>query len=119
MKSSDQIFIRGLKVSCHVGVPDEERAEAQELLINTTFSPFESEGSLNDNIAGTIDYYAVSVRIGEVASEKPRKLIETLAEDFAEMILSEFAVSTVTIEIEKFIMPNTRCVGVNITRRAL
>lgn len=119
MKRSDQIFIRGLKVCCHVGVPDEERAVAQELRINVTLSPYECEGALNDDINATIDYYAVSLRVDEVARAKPRKLIETLAEDFAEMILGEFAVAAVMIEIEKFIMPNTRCVGVKITREAL
>lgn len=103
-------------MSCFVGVPDEERAVAQDLLINATFSPFHSEGDLDDDIGRTIDYYAVSVRIGEVAAELPRKLIETLAEDLTAMVLKEFAVSQVTVEIEKFIMPNTQCVGVSITR---
>ena len=32
------------------------------------------------------------------------------------MILSEFSVTEVSVEIEKFILPNTQCVGVAITR---
>lgn len=116
MKSSDQIIIRGLSLSSHVGVPDEERAKSQVLRINVTLFPLPSERPLEDNIDQTVNYYAVSLRLEEIAKEKPRKLIETLAEDMASSILSEFSVSSVTIEIEKFILPNTHHVGVLITR---
>lgn len=117
MKKHDQIFIRGQKVSCHIGVPDEERAELQELIVHTKFSPSISSPSYNDQIDQTIDYHAVYLRIEEVAASRPRQLIETLAEDLAAMVLTEFKVAEVSIEIEKFILPNTECVGVAITRR--
>jgi len=116
MRENDQIFIRGQRVSCHIGVPDEERAHAQELVINTTFSPFPSDDNLGDDVAKTIDYHAVYDSIAELAGSCPRKLIETLAEDLAAMIIARFQVSRVTIEIEKFILPGTKCVGVMITR---
>lgn len=118
MKKSDQIFIRGLHVACNIGVPDKERAEPQGLLVSANFSPYASPGPLEDDIERTIDYHAVAIRLEEVCEEKPRKLIETLAEDLAEMVLAEFPVRKVTIEIEKFILPNTRCVGVSFTRKA-
>jgi dihydroneopterin aldolase len=116
MKASDQIFIRDQRVSCRIGVPDEERARAQELAISTTMSPFESSEPLDDDVAKTIDYQAVYERVAAVANERPRRLIETLAEDLAGMIIAEFPVRRVTIGIEKFILPGTRCAGVMITR---
>jgi FolB domain-containing protein len=116
MKTTDQIIIRGLEISCHLGVPDEERRQSQEILVHVTLFPMASQEPLDDDIDRTVNYYAVSLRIDEVAREKPRKLIETLAEDFAAMVLREFPVSAVTIELEKFILPNTRHVGVLITR---
>lgn len=118
MKSSDQIFIRGLRVRCCIGVPEQERAQPQELVVNASFSPLVSPGPLNDDIGRTIDYHAVALRLDELAGARPRKLIETLAEDLAAMVLDEFPVVGVSIEIEKFILPNTRCVGVAITRHA-
>jgi len=116
MKESDKIFIRGQKVSCHIGVPEEERLEAQELLIHTTLIPPVSMGGMDDEILKTIDYHQVYLRIAEVAGERSRKLLETLAEDLAGMILSEFSVDSVAIEIEKFILPNAHSTGVAITR---
>ena len=117
-ESNNQIFIRGLKVTCHIGVPDEERAESQELLLNITMAPkvTAEDIPLNDNISRTIDYHAVAIRAEEISLHHPRKLIETLSEDIAHAILDEFAVAAVTVEIEKFILPNTRCVGVVTTR---
>ena len=118
MKDTDEIIIKGQRVTCHVGVPDEERAQPQELVLNVTLCPFSDPEPLEDDIARTIDYHAVTIHIEKVAQERPRKLIETLAEDVAAAILKNFAVSRVSIEIEKFILPNTRSVGVRITRTA-
>ncbi len=116
MKSSDQIIIRGLDLSSYVGVPDEERAQSQRLRVHVTLFPLPSEMPLEDDIERTVDYYAVSLRLEAIAMEKPRKLIETLAEDMAAAILGEFLVSAVTLEIEKYILPNTHHVGVMIRR---
>ena len=116
MRKTDEIIIRGLRVLCCVGVPDEERAVAQELLLHVSMSPLEDSAHLNDDISRTIDYHAVAIRIEEVAQRHPRKLIETLAEDIACEILADFCVSRITVEIEKFILPNTSSVGVKIVR---
>lgn len=119
MRISDEIFIRGLRVSCHVGVPDEERAHPQELMIDASFSPSSTAVGLEDDIRRTVDYHAVAVRLEQVAGERPRRLIETLAEELAAMVLDEFPVVSVAITIEKFILPNTCCVGVSVTRHAV
>jgi len=43
-------------------------------------------------------------------------LIETLAEDIATMILNDFDAARVQIEVRKFIIPQTRYVGVKLLR---
>lgn len=118
--SNDQIFIRGLVVASHIGVPEKERAESQDLLVSLIMAPKNnsSDQSLEDDIERTIDYHAVSIRTEDIAAERPRKLIETLAEDIASTLMTEFSIAAITVEIEKFILPNTRCVGVAITRYA-
>lgn len=119
-QSNDQIFIRGLVVASHIGVPEKERAQSQDLLVTVIMAPRnEAPGTpLEDDIERTIDYHAVSIRAEDIAAERPRKLIETLAEDIASTLMEEFAIASITVEIEKFILPNTRCVGVTITRYA-
>lgn len=110
------VKIRGLEVATFIGVPDEERAEQQVLKVDVDMEPKKGFRQLEDEIEGGVDYYQVSLRIKALALEKPRKLIETLAEDLAEMIKREFLVDSVRVEIEKYILPDTDSVGVEVTR---
>ena len=110
----DQIVIRGLELLTHIGVPAEERAEAQKLRVHLTLEVMRFPKI--DGIEGTVDYKAVADRDRESAAEKERNLIETLAQDIAAVVLGEFEVSMVRVEIEKFILPETDWVGVILER---
>lgn len=112
----DTIRIKKLKISTLIGVPDEERAQPQELCVSVEMTPEVAFDQLNDEIEGGVDYYQVSLEIQKVASAHPRKLIETLAEDLASHILQNFKVLRVDIEVEKYILKNTDHVGVKISR---
>ncbi|MFT5905782.1 MAG: phosphoglycolate phosphatase [Cryomorphaceae bacterium] len=114
--SIDVVKIRGLELPTFIGVPDDERKDQQVLKVDVDMTPEVSFSSLNDEIQGGVDYYQVSLRLKETALEKPRKLIETLAEDLARVILDEFSVAKVRVEIEKYILPDADRVGVEIWR---
>ena len=111
---SDQIIIKGLRLSCHIGVPEAERECAQILRAHLTLDvpPFPTD----DTIAGTVDYQAVSDQVRELASGKERQLIETLAQDIATHVLQSFEVTKIRVEIEKRILSDTDWVGVIIER---
>ena len=110
----DQIVIRGLELLTNIGVTAEERAEAQRLRVHLTLEVIRFPEI--DGIEGTVDYKAVADRVRESAAEKERKLIETLAQDIAAVVLGEFEVSKVRVEVEKFILPETDWVGVILER---
>lgn len=116
MNHGDEIEIRRLAVKTHIGVPDEERAEAQTLWLTVRMWPSQGFTGLNDDVANTVDYYEVSRRLIAVAAEKPRHLIETLATENAELLLSNYPLSRVEVEVEKRILPDTDCVTVRIRR---
>lgn len=113
---SDTIEICRLSVSAHIGVPDEERAEAQTLLVTVRMTPSQNFDGLADDISRTIDYYAVSLEIEALAAARPRHLLETLATDIAHYLLEKYPLAKVLIRIEKHILPNTECVAVEIER---
>lgn len=113
---SDTIEIRRLQVSAHLGVPDEERAVPQTLLVTVKMTPSQNFDGLADEISRTINYYAVSLEIEAIATARPRHLIETLATDIASHLLGSHPLSRVCIRIEKHILPNTECVAVEIER---
>lgn len=116
MKHGDKIKIKGLKLMSRVGVPDEERAEAQELLVNVAIHPAASLQGLADDIEKTIDYDKVAREIRRVAGEGSRHLIETLAGDIAGVVLGFEGVAEARVEVRKFVLPDTEYVAVEVGR---
>ena len=114
----DEIVIRGLEVWCSIGVPDEELASPQRLLVDVSIAPRTSFEATGDDLSATVDYAAVCTRLAVVASERPRRLVETLAADFAGTVLKEFGAIRVAVEVRKFILEETEFVGVRCVRKA-
>ncbi len=113
----DRIEVRRLQVEARVGVPDAERARPQRLFISLAIVPVRGFEALRDDVGRTVDYEAVANRIKELAAERPRRLIETLAHDVAGAVLREFPAAEVTVEVEKHILPATDAVAVWTRRR--
>lgn len=111
-----KIRIVDLEVSYHVGVPDEERAHPQRLLLTLEIGHDFSRACENDRIEETIDYYQVARAVAEFGQNRSWRLIEKVASDIAEMVLSTFGPQSVTVEVKKFILPQTRYVSVMATR---
>lgn len=97
----DRILIPDLPVDCHIGVPEEERARPQRLLISTTLGGNLSAAGRSDDFSATVDYASVAETITHTAMDRPRALIETLAEDVAAEILAGYSVDSVTVKIVK------------------
>ena len=113
----DKIIIEELEVCYRVGVPDKERAVPQKLLLTIVMEHDFTRAAATDAIKKTIDYDTVVKRLTTFGKKRSWKLIETLAVEIAELILREFKPIRVTIEIKKFILPNTRHVAVQVTRK--
>lgn len=106
------IEIRRLRLECVIGVPEEERAEPQTLYLSVGMVPSRPFGEMEDAIDRTVDYDEVAQRVRSLAAERPRHLIETLADDVARVILAEFPAREVSVEVEKHILPDTDAVVV-------
>ena len=116
--SPDTIIISDLEVYYHVGVPDEERAAPQRLLISIRMEADFSAAIASDDLRATINYFAVCQRVLGFGEGKSWRLIEKLAGDIAETILREFKPQAVHVEVKKFIIPEARYVGVCLSRSA-
>jgi dihydroneopterin aldolase len=112
----DTIVIRDLEVHYHVGVPDEERARAQRLLLTVEMGRDFAQATATDNLEYTINYFAVSQRLLALGDGRSWKLIETLAEEIARLLRREFGAKDVSVEVKKFIIPEARYVAVKIFR---
>ncbi len=113
---SDHININGLRLTSTVGVDENERSLPQSVRVNLSITPKRSFKGLSDNIENTINYFEVMNALKKEASKGQRKLIETLAEDLANEVVKFDGVCAVTLEVEKFILPDCESASVIITR---
>ncbi|MFM7181217.1 MAG: dihydroneopterin aldolase [Verrucomicrobiales bacterium] len=112
----DTIHIRGLAVTCHIGAGEEERSEAQELRLDLDLLPENGLQGLEDDLERTIDYHAVSLAVQALAAARPRRLVETLADDILDLLRDDFGIQTARVTVRKFILPFTEWVGVTLQR---
>lgn len=103
----DSLEIRGLKVRCQIGVPEAERAHFQDLLVDLALVPDVAFTDLDDRLDSGVDYAAVAMTAIQVAKERPRQLIETLASDIARKIIQSYPVKRAEVTVRKFILPET------------
>ena len=113
---NDRIVIREMEIQCRIGVPDEERAEPQTLRVTIEMEVDIASSARADDIGQTVNYFSVFQKVHTLSETRPRKLIETLAEEIAHMVIADFNVNTVVVRIDKFILPNTRAVSVEVQR---
>lgn len=114
----DKILVRGLKVTTIVGIFDWERQVPQPVILDLEMATDIRAAAAADDIAATIDYKAVSDRLSDFIRSNQFKLIETLAEQCADIVLQEFAVVALTLRVSKPEAISTAdTVCVEITRR--
>ena len=112
----DKITIKDLEVQMHIGVTAGERAHPQRLLISLVLERDLAEAGRTDMESATTGYDVVINLVQQLLLQRPRQLIEAVANEIAEMILSRRLAVAVTVEVKKFCMPGTQYVSVEIWR---
>lgn len=105
---SDLLRIRGLKAETVIGVPEEERRTAQAVFIDAELSLDLKPAAESDDLRQTVDYGALIGDIVALAAEGERRLLETLAEEIAQLVLRNEVVTAVTVEVAKAHVPVTQ-----------
>ena len=113
--TTDSIHVNGLEFTCHIGVPSQERAEAQRLVANITLTPPNAFAAMGEDLSKTIDYDALSRHLMALAKAEPTVLLETLCHRLATACVQDFGATTATVELHKFILPFTSSVSVRCT----
>ncbi|MBT5236828.1 dihydroneopterin aldolase [Candidatus Peregrinibacteria bacterium] len=111
----DTILIQDLKVSTHIGITEEERADKQELKVSVWIRTDIQAIAKSDDINDAIDYAEVALKIQELG-ETERKTLERFVEDIAQMILDTFCTEDVSVSVDKFALPDAERVAITINR---
>jgi len=113
---ADVIHIEALEIHTHIGVSELERAEPQRLTVTLTLESQRDFHALADRIEEAVDYAAVCETVKAVAAARPRRLLETLAEELAAELLGRYPLRRVEVEVRKFILPEINHVAVRLAR---
>lgn len=113
----DITFLHGLKISCIIGIWDWERAAKQNVIIDLDMASDVARAAAGDDIKDAVDYKAVAKRMQEFVGNSSYQLVETMAEEVAQLLISEFGLSWVRVRInKKGAVRGARDVGVLIER---
>lgn len=114
----DTVFVRGLTVDAILGILPHERERPQPVRISFAMTTDARRAAHTDDIADAVDYSAAVRRVTALAVEGRFRLAETLAEHIAQLLLHEFPVLRVRVEVEKpEAIAEAAGVGVTIERR--
>lgn len=112
----DRIFLENMRLKCRIGASDEERREAQEVLVDVSLFLDLKRAGTGDDIHNTIDYRDVTRQAERLATEREFKLLEALAEGIASIVLRNAAVERVVVRVRKAKYSSEPSIGVEIER---
>jgi dihydroneopterin aldolase len=112
----DKITIKDLEVNTHIGVTAAEREHLQRLLITVEMERDLAEAGRTDMESATTPYDVVTDLVRQVCTGRQRKLIEAVADEIADAILSRRLAVAVTVVVKKFSVPHSQYVSVEIRR---
>jgi dihydroneopterin aldolase len=113
----DIIYIRDLKIETVIGIYAWERQVKQPIILNLQMATDIQRAALTDQIENTLNYKAVAKRLIDFVSHSQFQLVETLAEKIAEIVITEFNVPWVRLELNKRgAVRGARDVGILIER---
>jgi 7,8-dihydroneopterin aldolase/epimerase/oxygenase len=114
----DAIQIRDLRVETLIGIHKRERHVAQTVSIDLEIGLPGTAVFKSDKVADTIDYEQVALKIRALAADGHYRLVETLAERIARLLLEEFGAPWVKVSVAKIgVLANARFVGVTLERK--
>ena len=114
----DKLVIKDLIAECRIGLFEGEQNTPQNVWIDLELAIDAAKAAASDDVNATIDYARLVTTIKQHAQHKPFKLLETLAEELASLILKEFRTPQVTVRVKKRAFPGVDFAAVEISRHA-
>ncbi|MFT5176617.1 MAG: dihydroneopterin aldolase [Gammaproteobacteria bacterium] len=97
----DTIFIRQLTIETVIGIYDWEREIKQAVLFDLEMACDVARAAASDSVDDTLNYKAVCKRVIAFVEGSEFQLVETLAERVAQLIISEFEVPWLRLQVNK------------------
>ena len=99
--SGDVLYLHDLRVDCIIGIWDWERQTRQTIVLDLDMGVDIRAAAASDDLRDTLDYKAVAKRVIAFVEASEFRLVETLAERVAGLILREFPVPWLRLRLDK------------------
>jgi dihydroneopterin aldolase len=86
----DKVYISELEIEAIIGIYEWEREKKQTISIDVEMGWDNRAASAEDDISKALDYKSVAKRIIEFVESSEFFLVETLAEEIAGIVITEF-----------------------------
>jgi 7,8-dihydroneopterin aldolase/epimerase/oxygenase len=98
---ADRIELRGLTVRGNHGVFERERRDGQDFVVDLTVWADLTAAAASDDLADTLDYGALAQNAAAIVAGPARNLIETVAAEIAEDVMTDDRVYAVEVAVHK------------------
>ncbi|WP_299556557.1 dihydroneopterin aldolase [uncultured Mycolicibacterium sp.] len=98
---ADRIELRGLRVRGRHGVFEHERRDGQDFVVDLTVWADLAAAAASDDLADTLDYGRLAQRAADIVAGPPRNLIETVAAEIADDVMTDARVHAVEVVVHK------------------
>jgi len=116
--TADRICLHALECECIIGFIDWERRVPQKVVFDLEFPCDCARAAATDAVAETVDYKLVAKRALAFVGASEFQLIETLAHRLALLLLAEFQIAWIRVEVNKpGAIRHSRSVSVSILRQ--
>jgi dihydroneopterin aldolase len=110
------VFIRDLLLFCRIGVHRHEELASQRVRINLDLA-VRDDRDLADDLANVVCYERLSQGVRDIVARRHIRLVETLAEEIAQLCLGDARIRSVRVRVEKLdVFADATSVGVEIER---
>ena len=87
---ADKIILTGLEIKGRHGCSEEERKHLQPFVVDAELYLDLSRAGKSDDLGDTVDYAAVISDIKKIVGRTSRNLIETVAQEIADLLLRRY-----------------------------
>ncbi len=101
MKTHETIGISDLRVICVIGCMPHEKLVLQEILFDIEVTPNDAERPEGDKLRETVNYFNIKDHAEKLAKKNNYHLIETLAHDLCDLLLTKMEISSVKVTVKK------------------
>ncbi len=112
----DKIFVKNLVLASKIGVTQKERSKNQNVILDIEVFCDLTQAGVTDDLSKSVSYSEIQEKVTELVEKGEFKLLESLAENVALLILESPIASRVSVAVKKEKYNKKPMMGIELTR---